>query len=425
MAFATDAPKDGFRLSMLVYDTRYRSYTIQIVVLILFAMAVAWLLNNTVQNLEARGKEFNFGFLWQRAGYDIGQKLIPYTNDDNHFRALLVGLLNTLVVAFSGCIFATILGVIIGVLRLSKNWLIGRLMTIYVEMFRNVPLLLWILLSYVLLSETTPQPRDFRVTDEMAAAGEAPAASMILFDTVAVTNRGTNIPSPLFDRGLGSLDLGVITLNLTFWAIVLVIGVSVWVNRRLLAQASARQEATGDRPVTWWKSLLILFAPITLLFLALGFHLEIPSLQGFNFQGGILVAHSFTALTLALVLYTAAFIAEIVRAGILAISRGQTEAAYALGLKPNRTMSLIILPQALRVIIPPLISQYLNLTKNTSLGIAVSYLDLRGTLGGITLNQTGRELECMLLMMLIYLSISLIISACMNLYNSSVQLKAR
>ncbi len=425
MAMATDVPKDSFRLSMLVYDTRYRSYTIQIVVLILFAMAVAWLLNNTVQNLEARGKEFNFGFLWQRAGYDIGQQLIPYTNDDNHFRALLVGLMNTLVVAILGCILATILGAIIGVLRLSKNWLIGRLMTIYVEMFRNVPLLLWILLSYVILSETTPQPRDFRVTDEMAAAGEAPAASMMLFDTVAVTNRGTNIPSPLFDRGLGSVDLGFVTLNLTLLAVIAVIAGSVWANRRLLAAARARQEATGDRPVTWWKSLLILFAPIIALLVAMGFHLEVPSLQGFNFQGGILVAHSFTALLIALTLYTAAFIAEIVRAGILAISRGQTEASFALGMRPNRTMSLIILPQALRVIIPPLISQYLNLTKNTSLGIAVSYLDLRGTLGGITLNQTGRELECMLLMMLIYLSLSLIISALMNLYNTSVQLKAR
>jgi general L-amino acid transport system permease protein len=425
MAFATDAPKDGFRLSMLIYDTRYRSYTIQIVVLILFAMAVAWLLNNTAQNLAERGKVFSFDFLWQRAGYDIGQQLIPYTNDDNHFRALLVGLLNTLAVAILGCIFATILGVFIGVLRLSKNWLVGRLMTIYVEIFRNVPLLLWILLSFVLLTETTLQPRDFRVTDEMAAAGEEPAASMILFDTVAVTNRGTNIPGFLFESGLGTLDLGFMTLNLTFWAFVLVIAGSIWANRRLLAGARARQEATGDRPVTWWKSLLILFGPIVALLSALGLHLEIPSLQGFNFQGGILVAHPFTAMVIALSLYTAAFIAEIVRAGILAISKGQTEAAYALGLKSNRTMSLIILPQALRVIIPPLISQYLNLTKNTSLGIAVSYLDLRGTLGGITLNQTGRELECMLLMMLIYLTISLIISAFMNLYNSTVQLKVR
>ena len=425
MTMATDVPKDGFRLSMLIYDTRYRSYTIQLVVLVLFALAVAWLLNNTVQNLAARGKEFNYAFLWQRAGYDIGQHLIPYTNDSTHFRALLVGLINTLVVAFFGCIFATILGVVVGVLRLSNNWLVSRLMTVYVETFRNVPLLLWILLSYVILSEVTPLPKDFKVTDEMIAAGEAPKASMMLFDTMAVTNRGTNIPAPLFDRGLGTLDLGFMSLNLTFWAVVAVIAGSIFVNRRILASARAVQETSGVRPVTWWKSLLVLFAPVIVLLLALGFHLEIPVLKGFNFQGGILVAHSFTALLIALTLYTAAFIAEIVRAGIMAISRGQSEAAFALGLRPNRTMSLIILPQALRVIIPPLISQYLNLTKNTSLGIAVSYLDLRGTLGGITLNQTGRELECMLLMMLIYLTISLAISTVMNLYNKSVQLKAR
>ena len=425
MAMATDVPKDGFRLSMLIYDTRYRSYTIQLVVLVLFALAVAWLLNNTVQNLAARGKEFNFTFLGQRAGYDIGQQLIPYTNDSTHFRALLVGLINTLVVAFFGCILATILGVIVGVLRLSKNWLVSRLMTVYVEMFRNVPLLLWILLSYVLLSETTPAPNAFRVTDEMTAAGEAPAASMMFFDSVAVTNRGTNVPAPLFERGLGTLDLGFMSLNLTLLAVIAVIAGSVWVNRRILASARATQEATGERPVMWWKSILVLFAPIVALLVAMGFHLEFPALKGFNFQGGILVAHSFTALLIALTLYTAAFIAEIVRAGIQAISRGQSEAAFALGLRPGRTMNLIILPQALRVIIPPLISQYLNLTKNTSLGIAVSYLDLRGTLGGITLNQTGRELECMLLMMLIYLTISLTISTLMNIYNKSVQLKAR
>ena len=425
MAVASDVPKESFRLSMLIYDTRYRSITIQIFVLILFGLFLAWLLNNTAQNLAVRGKEFNFGFLWQRAGYDIGQAIVPYTNDSNHFRALLVGLVNTLVVAILGCILATILGVIIGVLRLSKNWLVGRLMTVYVEMFRNVPLLLWILLSYVILSETTPQPRDFRLTDEMAAAGEVPAASMMMWDTVAVTNRGTNIPSPLFDVTLGSVNVLGITLNLTILAYIAVIAGSVWINRRILAAARAQQEATGDRPVTWWKSILVLFGPVIALSVGLGLHLEVPELRGFNFQGGILVAHSFTALLLALTLYTAAFIAEIVRAGILAISRGQSEAAFALGLRPGRTMNLIILPQALRVIIPPLISQYLNLTKNTSLGIAVSYLDLRGTLGGITLNQTGRELECMLLMMLIYLTISLIISSLMNLYNRSVQIKVR
>jgi general L-amino acid transport system permease protein len=425
MTVATDVPRDSFRLSMLIFDTRFRSYTIQAVVLGLFILAIVWLGYNVDQNLDARGKELSFRFLWQRAGYDIPQTLIPYTNDNVHFRALLVGLTNTLAVAICGCILATILGVFVGVLRLSNNWLVSRLMTVYVEMFRNVPLLLWVLLSYVILTETMPAPRDFRVTDEMVAAGEAPAAAMKAFDTIAVTNRGTNIPAPLLERGLGSLDLGFMSLNLTFLAIIAVIAGSVYANRRLVGHARAVQESTGVRPVTWWKSLLILFAPIVALLVSLGLHFEVPELKGFNFQGGILVAHAFTALVLALTLYTAAFIAEIVRGGIQAINRGQTEAAFALGLRPNRTMSLVVLPQALRVIIPPLISQYLNLTKNTSLGVAISYSDLAGTLGGITRNQTGREIECVFLLMLIYLSISLSISMVMNWYNRSVQLKAR
>ena len=425
MTMAIDAPRQSFRLSMLIFDTRYRSYTIQAVVLALFVIAIGWLGYNLDQNLEDRGKELSINFLWQRAGYDIPQTLIPYTNDSTHFRALLVGLTNTLVVAFIGCVCATILGVFVGVLRLSNNWLVSRLMTVYVEMFRNVPLLLWVLLSYVVLTETMPGPKDFKVTDEMTAAGEMPAASMSFFDTVAITNRGTNIPAPLLERGLGSIDLGFMTLNLTFLAFVAVIGGSIYVNNRIVTDARRRQETTGDRPTTWWKSLLVLFAPIAALLVALGLHWEIPALKGFNFQGGILVAHAFTALLIALTLYTAAFIAEIVRAGIQAISRGQSEAAFALGLRPGRTMSLVVLPQALRVIIPPLISQFLNLTKNTSLGVAISYSDISGTLGGITRNQTGREIECVFLMMAIYLSISLTISMGMNYYNRSVQLKAR
>ncbi|WP_431298436.1 amino acid ABC transporter permease [Tabrizicola sp. BL-A-41-H6] len=425
MALATDTPDTGFRLSMLIYDTRFRAITIQVVVLILFLLFLGWLVDNTIQNLAAKDKDINFSFLWNRAGYDIDQQLIPWNNDMTHGRAAVIGLLNTLIVAFFGCIFATIIGVVVGVLRLSKNWLVSRLMTVYVEAFRNVPLLLWIILVYVVFSETRPAPKDFRVTDEMAAAGTAPAAHMNLWDSVAITNRGSNIPAPLLERPLGGFEVFGVPINFSVLATLAVIIASVLANRAFLRRVRMVQEDTGIRPTTWWKSLLILFVPVSLLLWALGLHLEYPVLKGFNFQGGIAVAHSFTALLIALSLYTGAFIAEIVRAGIMAISRGQTEAAFALGMRPNRTMSLIILPQALRVIIPPLISQYLNLTKNTSLGIAVSYLDLRGTLGGITLNQTGRELECMLLMMLIYLTISLIISSIMNYFNASVKLKER
>ncbi len=425
MAYATEAPKAPFRLSMLIYDTRFRSMTIQVIVLILFGLFVSWLLNNTIQNLAAKDRVFSYDFLWNRAGYDISQRLVEYTNDSTHARALLVGLLNTLLLAFFGCVFATIVGVTAGVLRLSKNWLVARIMTVYVEIFRNVPLLLWILLVYAVLSETMPEPKDFRVTDAMIAAGEAPKASMWLDQSVAVTNRGTSIPEPLFTHSLGNIDLGLFMISADLLAIIAVLGASFFVNRVLLRRARAVQETTGERPVTWWKSLAILILPVVVLFYAMGFHLGYPAMKGFNFVGGITVAHAFTALLIALTLYTGAFIAEAVRAGVMAISKGQSEAAFALGLRPGRTMSLIILPQALRVIIPPLISQYLNLTKNTSLAIAVSYMDLRGTLGGITLNQTGKELECMLLMMLIYLTISLMISSVMNAFNNSVKLKER
>jgi general L-amino acid transport system permease protein len=420
MALASNAPKADFRLSMLIYDTRYRSITIQVIVLMLFLAFIGWLANNTAHNLALKGKDIDFSFLWRRSGYDIDQQLVPYTNDSSHGRAVIVGLLNTLVVAILGCFFSTILGVFFGVLRLSKNWIVSRLMTVYIEMFRNVPLLLWIILVYVVLSEVRPQPKDFKP----AADGTA-KAYMNFWDSVAITNRGSNIPAPILDRSLPTIDTPLLPINLSVVLVLALITGSIWVNRILLRRAKATQESTGVRPVTWWKSLLILFVPTVGALIAMGFHLEYPEFKGFNFHGGINVAHAFTALLIALTLYYASVIAETVRSGIQAISHGQTEAAYALGLRPGRTMKLVILPQALRVIIPPLISQYLSLTKDTSLGIAVSYLDLRGTLGGITLNQTGRELEAMLLMMLIYLTISLIISAVMNAYNASVKLKER
>ena len=424
MTLASEAPKDSFRLSMLIYDTRYRAYTIQVAVLVLLLAFLAWITNNTIQNLAERGKDISYGFLWQRAGYDIDQQLIPYTNDSTHGRAAVIGILNTLVVAIIGCILATVIGVVAGVQRLSKNWLVARIMTVYVEVFRNVPVVMWIILASVFLTETQPQPRDYKVTDEMAAAGEKPKAEM-LFNAFAITGRSTNMPAPVLSRPLPTVEIATVPVSLSLLAFLAVVAGSFMVNRRFQARANAIQEETGERPVTWWKSLAILFGPAIALLLAMGIHLDYPVLKGFNFQGGISVSHAFSALLLALSLYTGAFIAENVRAGIMAISRGQSEAAFALGLRPGRTMKLVILPQALRVIIPPLISQYLNLTKNTSLGIAVGYLDLRGTLGGITMNQTGREMECMVLMMGIYLVISLIVSTIMNAYNNAVKLRER
>ena len=413
------AAKPPFRLSMLIYDQRYRSLTLQVIVFILVMAGAWWLIDNTITNLSRLGKDINFSFLGSRAGYDIAQSLIPYTNDDTHFRAMIVGLLNTLLVAVLGCAAATVLGVIVGVLRLSNNWLISRLMTVYVEIFRNVPLLLWILMIYAAFTEMTPAPNAYR--------GENPAASMLFFDSVALTNRYTAIPTMAMTNDPGSLVFSSINVSIN-WATIIFLAVIIggWLARRAIRNwAQVTQDATGVRPTTWWMLLGVTFVPLALLAWYFGLHFEKPHLQGFNFTGGINVLNSLVALWLALTLYTAAFIGEIVRAGIMAVSKGQSEAAFALGLRPNRTMNLVILPQALRVIIPPLISQYLNLTKNSSLAIAVGYLDLRGTLGGITLNQTGRELECVLLMMLIYLALSLMISGAMNIYNNRVKLKER
>lgn len=425
MTIASDAPRDGFRLGMLIYDTRYRSMTIQIVVLLLFMAGAAWLVDNVIRNLQTLGKDFSFDFLWQRSGYDIKQTLIPYTNDSTHGRAMFVGLLNTILVSVMGCVAATIIGVVVGILRLSRNWIVARIMTVYVETFRNIPLLLWIYVIFAVFTEITPAPNAFRVSDEMIAAGEKPAATMDLFNSIAITNRGTYVPMPEVSRSLGSVEVLTVPVSLNVLAFLAAVAAGVFLHRSIQKSAKRVQEASGVRPVTWWKSALALFLPPVALLVALGFNLSYPKLAGFNFQGGINVSNALMALWLSLSLYTAAFIAEIVRAGIVAISKGQSEASFALGLRPGVTMRLVILPQALRVIIPPLISQFLNLTKNSSLAIAVSYLDLRGTLGGITLNQTGRELECILLMMLIYLALSLMISGVMNIYNNAVKLKER
>ena len=422
MTTITDPPRESFRLSMLIYDTRYRSITFQIIALIAFLTLIGWIINNTAQNLADLGKEPSFRFLSEPAGYDINQRLIDYTSQSPHLRAAFVGLLNTLLVAAMGCALATVLGVLIGVLRLSKNWIVSRIMTVYVEMFRNVPVLLWIVLAMAIMIETLPAPRAFK--------GDDPEATMKFFEMLAFTNRGVYAPEPLFSRSLGDLHLfgqSALNFNISWDLVVLVVVLiaGLFVSNKIKTRADIIQEKTGDRPTTWYLRLGVVVVPIIVVLVALGFHLGYPELKGFNFKGGTYMRNSLIALWLALSLYTAAFIAEIVRAGIMAISHGQTEAAGALGLRPGRIMNLVVLPQALRIIIPPLISQYLNLTKNSSLAIAVGYMDITGTLGGITLNQTGRELETLLLLMLIYLCISLSISLVMNWYNERVKLVER
>ncbi|KIN73835.1 Glutamate/glutamine/aspartate/asparagine transport system permeaseprotein BztB [Sulfitobacter guttiformis KCTC 32187] len=386
--------------------------TLQVVAALLLALALAYLYSNLAANLRAAGLNISFSFLGSSAGYDINQTLIPYTSQSSNLSAAIVGILNTLLVAFMACLTATVLGVLAGVLRLSNNWLVRKLMAVYVEIFRNIPVLIWIIIIFTIMTAVMPSPRDFRGDD---------ATSSMLLDMFAFTNRGVYIPGPYFTRGIGGADGSIFN-----WVLIIATLVgSFFATRFVTARANRTQEETGIRPNTLWTNLALWFAPIVIMCLILGLSWQMPELTGFNFSGGIKIGGPLIALWLALSVYTGAFIAENVRAGIQAVSKGQTEAAAALGIRPNRVMSLVVLPQALRVIIPPLISQYLNITKNSSLAIAVGYADVTATLGGITLNQTGRAIECVLLLMAFYLFISLSISAVMNVYNNSMKLKER
>ncbi|MEM6678056.1 MAG: ABC transporter permease subunit, partial [Pseudomonadota bacterium] len=388
-------PKATFRIDMLWTDSRYRSSFIQIVALFAVLFLGYLLVQNVIANLAALGKEFGFNFMRLPASYDINQRLIEYDSRDSHARAAVVGVLNTLLVAFVGCIIATFIGVLAGVARLSKNWMLRTVVGVYVEGVRNTPVLIQILLFSALIIGTLPQPRDFR--------GEDAAASMYFWDSVAFTGRGFYFPMPILNEG------SAVLIGFLMAGIVAAVCFGRW--------AKARQQATGDvLPVLPIKAAIIVFTPIVAFLIIAIFvptwpvTLEFPELQGFNFRGGVFARESYVALTLALAVYTGAFIAENVRAGIQSVSKGQTEASYALGLQPGRTMSLVILPQALRVIIPPLISQYLNLTKNSSLALLIGYMDITGTLMGITLNQTGREFETLGLGMAAYLTFSLSIA---------------
>ena len=404
MSLSAQADVSEFRLSMLINDKRYRSYTFQFLALMVLICLMAFLGWNLMQNLAAAGLNISYSFLGEPAGYDINQRLIEYNSQSTHWRASVVGVLNTLLVAFLGCLMATIFGVFAGILRLSNNWIVAKIMAVYVEIFRNVPVLIWILIINAVFLAALPQPRAFR--------GENPEATM-LFDAFAFTGRGIYMPKPvLYEGGL----LVVITFVLSL--------IAIFFYRRYARKTLFDH---GVALPVLWPSLAILLVPTLAMFFLLGnpIGLEYPALKGFNFKGGIWARGSLLSLWFALSIYTGAFIAENVRAGIQAVSKGQSEAAASLGLRPGRIMNLVILPQALRVIIPPLISNYLNLTKNSSLAIAVGYMDVTGTLGGITLNQTGRAIETILLLMAFYLTISLGISAIMNVYNNSIKLKGR
>ena len=375
-----------------------RSVILQIATVAIVFALIALVLRNVAINLEAIGKDFSFSFLTAPAAYDITfSPFIDYSSRDTHLVAATVGILNTLLVAVCGIITATALGVTMGILRLSRNWLVNRIVYVFLEFTRNVPMLLHILLVYGIVVTTLPAARQ--------AIG--------IGDTVFLSNRGFYVPSPVLEAGSGIVA-----------AVLVVSIVAAFVFRRWARRVQAE---TGRIYPVFWICTGIVFGATALAFLAMGAPLswDVPALKGFNFRGGMALKPEFLALWLALSYYTACFIAEIVRAGILAVSHGQSEAAYALGLRPNRNLQLVVLPQALRIIVPPLVSQYLNLTKNSSLAIAIGYMDITATIGGISLMQTGKEMETMIIVMGVYLVISLIISAFMNWFNRSIRYKER
>ncbi len=379
-------------------NQEYRSVFIQVITIFIIFTLFGLIGNNVVTNLAKAGKEFSFGFLSYPAGYDITfQPFISFSPTDTHLRAAVVGLLNTLLVAVTGVIIASILGFTLGILRLSNNWLVSRLVYVFLEFTRNIPVLLHIFFVYGIFLYVLPVPKK----------------AVSISETIFLTNRGFFIPAPVFEDGFGYVILALLS------AIVAVIIFVKWERKN--------QDETGENyPVFSISAGILVGIPLVTFFIS-GSPLswDFPAVKGFNFKGGTALKPEYIALTFALAYYTACFIAEIVRSGILAISKGQSEASHALGLTHGSTLRLVIIPQALRVIIPPLASQYLNLTKNSSLAIAIGYMDVVATIGGISLMQTGKEMETMIFVLMTYLIISLLISAFMNWFNKRMALVER
>ncbi|MEP9389018.1 amino acid ABC transporter permease [Mesorhizobium sp. KR9-304] len=380
----------------LLYNPKVRSFVFQIVLVLLLVAGIWWIVDNTIENIARSNIKTGFAFLWGRAGFDISDRLIDYSSDSSFLRALVVGVLNTAVVAVTGIVAATIIGFLVGIGRLSKNWLIRKAATVYVEVFRNIPPLLVILFWYQGVLALLPNVRD----------------SLSLPFGSYLNNRGFYFPAILWGSGAWLVLVGLIA------GIVL----SVFVARR----ARVRQEATGQQfPVFLTSVALVIGLPLLAFLLAgLPATLEFPQKGNFNLTGGTNVKPEFLSLFLALSFYTASFIAEIVRAGIVGVSKGQTEAYSALGLRSGQGLRLVVVPQAMRIIIPPLTSQYLNLTKNSSLAVAIGYPDLYA-IGGTILNQTGQAIEVVVIFMVVYLSLSLVTSAFMNWFNNKMALKER
>jgi general L-amino acid transport system permease protein len=377
-------------------DPKIRGIAYQIAFVAAVVGFGAFLVHNTLANIGRQHIATGFGFLDREAAFGIGESLIAYSPADTYARAFMVGLTNTLYVAALGVVLATILGTLMGLARLSGNWLVRKLAQVYIETFRNIPLALQLFFWWGLLNKMAPSPRE---------------AWQILPD-VFVSNRGIVFPVAEAHPAYKWVGLALLV------GIALTVGVSRW--------ARQRQAASGQQLPTGWIGLGLIVGLPGLVFIAAGapLTLNVPQLKGFNFSGGSAVSPEFTALLLGLVIYTGTFISEIVRAGILAVSWGQSEAAMALGLRSGQRMRLIVLPQALRVIIPPMTSQYLSLTKNSSLAVIIGFPDLV-SIANTTMNQTGQAIEGIGIIMAVYLTISLTISAAMNVYNRAVALVER
>ncbi|EGH20389.1 polar amino acid ABC transporter, inner membrane subunit [Pseudomonas amygdali pv. mori str. 301020] len=387
------APKQKLSLS----DPKVRAWLFQIITVVA-VIALGWFIFDNIQtNLQHRGITSGFGFLENSAGFGIAQHLIDYSEADSYARVFVIGLLNTLLVSVIGIVLATLLGFVIGVARLSPNWMISKLATVYVEVFRNIPPLLQILFWYTAVFLTLPGPRQ--------AHG--------YLDMFFVSSRGLNMPRALPAEGAWAFLISIVV------AVIAIVMMVRWANKRF--------EATGQPFHKFWVGLALLLVIPGLSMLVFGspVHWELPQLKGFNFTGGWVLIPELISLTLALTIYTAAFIAEIVRSGIKSVSHGQTEAARSLGLRPGPTLRKVIIPQALRVIIPPLTSQFLNLAKNSSLAAAIGYPEMVSLFAGTVLNQTGQAIEVIAITMSVYLAISISISLLMNWYNKRIALIER
>jgi general L-amino acid transport system permease protein len=392
---AADASQPGGRATSWFYNPTVRSFAIQAAILIGFAAFIGWLVRNTVTNLAALHIASGFDFLSARAGFNV-ETFLPFTPDESYGFALWAGFVDTIIVSVLGIVIATAVGLLVGVARLSSNWLMRTLATIYVETFRNIPPLLVIFFWYFAVISALPNPRD-----------------AIQFGLgVSLSNRGFFLPKPVFGDGF-------------VWTIAaFVVGlVAAFLLRRW---AKARQMRTGEAFPSFWAGLAVVVVITLAGFFITGAPLsfDVPAKTRFNLSGGMTVSPEFASLLLALGLYTASFIAEIVRAGVMAVSHGQTEAAQSLGLRNALTLRLVVLPQALRVIIPPLTSEYLNLVKNSSLAVAIGFADLVAV-GGSVLNQTGQAIEVVAIWMLVYLGLSLITSYFMNVFNRRMALVER